>query len=66
MPNNLVICCPDMQRATQNGTDNEGYGKALCFWEDEGTLRLGCVSANVKFCPFCGKKIKTERKQNVT
>lgn len=46
-------CCPSMVRAFHSGSDNEGYGR-LC--SDFGGRRffMGCVEAEIKFCPWCG------------
>ena len=49
--------CPDFQRATEGGTDAEGYGRAIGQWQ--GTYHLGSlIDKPLKFCPYCGKPLQ--------
>ena len=53
----IEICCDDMARAFQDGTDNEGYGHLVWTKEFDTRLRIGCSVADlkpIKFCPWCG------------
>jgi hypothetical protein len=54
----LKSCCDGLSQAIVNGTDNEGWGAAIHFYNDTGRLKIGCVEYEVTRCPFCGKKIK--------
>jgi hypothetical protein len=55
-------CCTAIAEATSKGSDNEAWGKAIYQNEDTGAFTMGSVATEVKFCPFCGKKLKAVRK----
>ena len=53
------VCCAGLSYATSNGSDNESFGRAIHFHSEDG--RMSAVGANVVYCPFCGKKVKTTK-----
>lgn len=49
-------CCDAFELTKQSGTDNEAYGPLL--WVLDGTLRFGCDTPSLNFCPWCGHPIQ--------
>lgn len=49
------VCCDDFFNAMQVGTDNEGYGCLINYYDNK--FEIGTVG-NFKFCPFCGKELR--------
>jgi hypothetical protein len=54
----LVLCCADMIKAQQTGTDGEGYGRLFIF--RHGQLDAGEHPTPLRFCPWCGQSVKQE------
>ena len=55
---NDELCCLWFFKAQQDGSDNEGYGPLIYKIDDE--YHIGCYLTSMKFCPWCGHKIKME------
>lgn len=51
-----TACCHEFSKATQRGTDNEGYGRLIMDWD--GVLMIGAGLAPMKFCPWCSTHVK--------
>ncbi len=49
-------CCDSMEKAQEHGTDNEGYGSLLHFYERTG-WSIGCDLPSPVHCPWCGEKL---------
>lgn len=68
IPDNLVVCCSELARAFQTGTDNEMHGalmrKPYTLYDQANRVRMGCDLEDVKFCPWCGKRIKFKKPTN--
>lgn len=51
--------CQDFQRATEGGTDSEGYGPAIGIWQGPFNYYIGgLINKPLKFCPYCGKPLQ--------
>lgn len=49
------ICCEDMARAFESGTDAEGYGPLACeAYDQSSTWQFSSVVKKPRFCPWCG------------
>ena len=58
-------CCSDFLKATESGTDNEGYGALFNLnWPDLDGWHCGASDLeDAAFCPWCGKELpKVEAK----
>jgi hypothetical protein len=51
-------CCQSFSDAQKDGTDNEGYGPLI--WKIDDEYQIGFCLPDMKFCPWCGRKIKME------
>lgn len=47
------LCCDDMRRAFQPGTDNEMYGSVAFNIGDQ--IYIGCDLPEISVCPWCGR-----------
>jgi hypothetical protein len=52
------ICCTDFLRASESGTDNDGYMSLIRFTR-YGEWHAGMYQLKpIAFCPWCGKKLE--------
>ena len=52
----IEVCCDAFGKATDDGTDNEGYGRLLMDRGNGSTWAIGCDLPPIAFCPWCGSK----------
>lgn len=52
LPLEVEVCCPNFLEATENGTDNEGYGALIRPWERK--WKIGSDRPPMLYCPWCG------------
>lgn len=61
MPKREVTgCCYDFKRAQEKGTDNEGYGRLIMSYANDGVYHIGSGLSSIEFCPWCGKPVKEQ------
>lgn len=57
-PITVSVCCAELAKAFEPGTDNEGYG-ALVSISIHGGYKIGCGELeDIEFCPWCGRRVK--------
>jgi len=50
-------CCATFAKATEDGTDSEGW-QALLYIDEEEGISMGCELPRINFCPWCGVKVE--------
>ena len=52
-------CCKDFEAALEEGTDSEGFGSEIHpAILDKTAYSIGSGLKPIKFCPWCGSKVK--------
>ena len=52
------FCCAFFRRATQDGTDNDGYASAIIGLDDV-PWSIGSVAEPLRLCPWCGERLRS-------
>lgn len=57
----VEVCCGELARAAESGTDGEGYGSLLDVRPD-GSWDFNSSATGAGFCPWCGAPQRKEPK----
>lgn len=56
MSESVRCTCAEFIAATKDGTDHEGYGAAITFFQNQWSI--GLDAPRLLFCPYCGKPVR--------